>query len=496
MAIFESNIDYTKLIQLVNGTLRVASFVEIRDALIKRFKEIYGSDIDVSSASADGQYINSIALMINNILQTIKIGFNQLNPSEATGEFLDIICSYNNIERRNQSASVAELYIYNTASIEDQPNGYSPTSLQFIDRSGETWLWTNPILEGKPSITFKPGEVTIITNVICDKLAPIQAQGSKFITIDGTETDDVSKNDWNKICPGWIYDTIDSSSLRVWQYKDAIVGTNEETDESLRSRRYQLLGNRSVSVLEGLQGSLMNLSGIQDVFIFNNFNNENYTLIEPVKDSTVVDSHSIYIALRYKKGITIDNSTIGSLIYNKLTPGIGTSETKDTTEGCNLSYEISKTSTIKYIIYWKKCHPIYPYITIKLKCNSNLYDFPLDNNGNIRTTVGQAETKVEKNIVNNLQNYLSQISIDEYVKTSDIMNKVQISDKQKQGLPTFYTLNCEIKSDNQTSSTSINPYPMNLNYFDYNDEDYKFQYSISDTSNCECIITISHKEGD
>lgn len=495
MAIFESNIDYTKLIQLTNGTLRVASFVEIRDALIKRFKEIYGSDIDISSASADGQYVNSVALIINNILQTIKLGFNQLDPSEATGEYLDVICSYNNIERRNQSASIAELYIYNDSSPEAQPNGDSPTSLQFIDRNGETWLWNNPILEGKPTITFKPGETTIITNVICDKLGPVQAQGNKFITADGTETDDVSKNDWSKVCPGWIYTTINSSSLKVWQYKDAIIGTNEETDESLRSRRYQLLGNRSVSVLEGLQGSLMNLSGIQDVFIFNNFNNENYKLIEPVNDGTTVDSHSIYVALRYKKGITIDKSTIGGLIYNKLTPGIGTSETNDNTEGCSLKYEISKTSTIKYIVYWKKCHPIYPYITIKLKCNSNLYDFPLDDKGNIRTTASQAETEVEKNIVNNLQNYLSQISIDEYVKTSDIMNKVQISDKQKQGLPTFYTLNCEIKSSNTAEATPINPYPMNLNYFDYNDEDYEFKYSKS-SNDYECIITISHQEGD
>lgn len=488
MAMFNSNIDYTKFIQFNGGTLRVATFVEIRDALVRRYKEIYGNDIDTSTASADGQYINEIALIINNIVNVFAYAYDQLDPSVATGKYLDILCSYNNIQRINQSASQAELYIFNSA-----PAGTPdmvPEALLFSDRSGQTWRWINgKRTDGSFLTTFPAQKATLIQEVECEYLGAIQAQGARFIDSNGNPTDNIEENDWNRECPGWIYQLVEANSLKVWQYQNAIVGNEEETDDALRSRRYQLLGNQSVSVLEGLHGSLLNISGIKDVFIINNPTGEDKPLSDPVNDGTEVLAHSIYIALRYKDGINMDKSMLGKLIYNKLTPGIGTTpfgynssyDPADQPEGSE-SYVIQKTSQISYIVYWKKCQPYKPQIVIIMTCNSN-YDYP------DTITSHTATTDVEKNIVKNLQSHINNITIDSYMQATQLLNVVQQSDRQKDGVSTFFVKSGTI---GDTAATQQN-HPANLRYFSYSDNDYKFAYSKSTDSmtyNDICTITI------
>lgn len=575
MAMFNSNIDYTKFIQFNGGTLRVATFVEIRDALVRRYKEIYGNDIDVSTASADGQYINEIALIINNIVNTFAYAYDQLDPSVATGKYLDILCSYNNVQRINQSASEAELYIFNSS-----PAGtpaLKPEFLLFTDRNGQSWTWINGKKTGGELVTSFPAqEATLIQGVKCDYLGPIQALGSKFIDKNYPDqivyTDDINKCDWSRQCPGCIYQLVNYNELKIWQYKDAIIGNEEETDEALRSRRYQMLGNQSVSVLEGLHASLLSISGIKDVFIMNNNRPIDKYLSSPVADGTEVLGHSIYIALRYKEGVNIDDSTIGTLIYNKLTPGIGTTPpgypdfdyyclveadnnyyTSNTggkvwinvgseepqygealdpvptvddlpTELYGLKcYTIQKTSRISYIIYWKKSQKYSPHIVMEINCNRN-YDYPtvycqvtggnyyiwngsswvdtgssnqpsngtildpVDSSGDLPSSVG-AITDVEKNIVKNLQAYIDNIGIDSYMQMTQLLNVVQQSDRQKDGVSTFFVKSGTIGSNAATQQN----HPADLHYFSYNDSDYKFAYtksSIDMEYNDVCTITI------
>ena len=58
------NID--EFIKLTNAGLKIATFTQVRAALIDRYKSIYGSDIDLSTGSADGIFVNDLALIINN----------------------------------------------------------------------------------------------------------------------------------------------------------------------------------------------------------------------------------------------------------------------------------------------------------------------------------------------------------------------------------------------------------------------------------------------
>lgn len=549
MAMFESNIDYTKFIQFTNeGGLRIATFPEIRDALVRRYMEIYGNDIDTSSASADGQFINSIALIINNMCNTFQFAFKQMNPNTATGQYLDTLCSYNNVQRISETNSTVELLIYNNSDNPIIPD----SNLLFMDRNGNIWQWIRPIdTDGNSTTTFNAHQPTPITDVECLTVGAIQAFGTPFLDSNGDPTDDINNADWSQECLATIYQFVENQTdLRVWQYQDAVVGRNMETDESLRSRRTQMIGINSVSILEGLKGALLNLTGIKDVFIYNNYNNNGFPLTAPIDDGTTVKAHSIYIAIRYEEGINIENSTIANIIYNKLTPGIGTtpllndddemilnngdyfisgngvyyiwnSSTNDwdtdehepssgnelnpiaNESWYQINNEIKLLVSIDYNPIWITIYKYTFNITDSInysiywkKCESinptisltfkvnSNYDYPINNNS-IYDDPHDAETDVEKNIVKNLKEYLNDVKIDNYLNVNALLTIIQQSDILKNGMPTLWSFNGMIGNDH---STQIN-YPMNLSYLKYNN--YKFTY---DTGNSIGTLTINYVE--
>ena len=434
--------------------------------------EIYGNDIDTSSASADGQFINSIALIIHNTCDTFQFAFKQMNPNTATGAYLDTLCSYNNVQRISETNSTAELLIYNNSNLD-----IDGKNLLFIDRNGNLWQWICPLdSDNNPKITFEAGKATPIKDVECLTVGAVQAFGSRFIDSNGDQTDNVEENDWSKECPATIYQfVVDETDLRVWQYQDAITGRNMETDESLRSRRTQMIGLNSVTVLEGLKGALLNVTGIKDVFIYNNPTNGTKSLNEPFNDGQGIPAHSIYVTLRKEDGYNITPETIASIIYNKLTPGVSTTATG--LEGGE-SYEMKITSNISYWISWKNCQGIHPYIEINFKVNSN-YNLPSV------LTEHSAETEIEKNMVKNIQSFLSNVKIDEYLQIPQLLNVVQQSDIQKFGQPTLWASWAGVQINEDTYEDQL--YPMNLEYFKYDDTDYTFTY---DNLNNTCTIKI------
>lgn len=346
MSIFNIDLNYENLISFNNGTLQLASFVQIRNALIKRMKEIYGEDIDVSPASADGQYVNSIALLFNNIFQTIRRANDSLDPAVATGQYLDTICSFNNIFRKEPTASTVSLYLRN-----DTGASQSVSRLSFFDENGIIWQWYN----GGETITIPVPTAEhpyfILSGIECEQVGAISAPGANaFYQVSGldpvtgqpiyvdTGSDNPMTQSWDSVLlygdsgiNGTITQCIELPGIHVWQYENATVGQDEETDESLRSRRYQSLGNTSVTVLESLKGSLSSIEGVKDVYIFNNpVTGDGTTILaspqfEPIADGSSLKGHSIYIAIRLLPGADLDDDTIGKTIYSKLTPGISTS---------------------------------------------------------------------------------------------------------------------------------------------------------------------------
>lgn len=377
-----------ELITFNQNGLVTANYVQIREALTDKYKEIYGSDIDISTASADGQYVSSISLVIYNMLESIKKMYNSLDPNVANGKFLDIICALSNITRKGPTKSYASLLVTNEAGTD-----YSASSITFVDKSNLTWVSSNS--DGS-FITIPAGE-SLNLIATCSKFGPISAEGSG-----------------DSSTPGWIYQTLDNSSLTVIQENDAVLGSYEESDSELRSRRDKSTGQEAITTLDGLTGNLLALDGIDDVKIYNNNTNADQTK----KDNFTVYPHSILVAIRKNLSVNIEDSLIGSIIYENLTPGIGTDFA--TTVSDKETYYYPTVSFLEQPVYWRYAAPIHPQISIMLTVNES-FD----------------TTDEYKTIGEYMINLLNSKPIGENLDNNNLRWEAQYADPLSKGLPTY-----------------------------------------------------------
>lgn len=389
------------LCALTSAGLEVADFVQVRDAVIARYKNVYGSDIDLSTASADGVFVNDICIIINNILQTMKTMYSNLDVNSASGVYLDNLCKLSNVRRKGATRSTASLLVTNLSANEmtfaDVDNNDAQLArLTFVDKAGTEWVYNN-------SLTLEGGASTII-DVICAEDGPVEAP------------------------KGWIVQTMLVSKLKVQQDYDAIVGETEETDQQLRKRRSQSSGADGVAVLESLVGALLENVGIKDVKIYNNNTiNEQIT----AKDGTKIDAHCIYVILRELdtlENFKIPLQTIGDVIFNKLTPGIKTVQATmltATASGVAEQYEYipqmlgQAIQNFDQFAYWKRAVPIHPTITIKIKPTQYF------------------ATNEFQDIFDSIKSYTDNIQLSEDINVGELFMNAYESDPYFRGQATF-----------------------------------------------------------
>lgn len=302
MSYLSSNRSIQDLIKVTSAGVDVADFVEIRSAIIDRYKAVYGQDIDVSTNNSDGIFINDLALIMNNILQAMKNMYANLDVNTATGTYLENICRLSNVSRKQATSSIATLLLTNLSS---SPISIVKSSqsdgIVFIDQAGEEWLYDGQTLSIGPNETAS-------------------------IFVKSSQTGQISAP------AGWINQALGSPYITVRQESDAILGELEESDQRLRARRAQSVGAAGSTVVESLIGELLSLSSVRDVKVYNNWQNiaTNVSGSKVVtKDGQVIDPHSVYIILRRSgvKNLTNDeysdsDAKIANIIYQKLTPGI------------------------------------------------------------------------------------------------------------------------------------------------------------------------------
>lgn len=411
------------LINLTGAGLNVATFTEIRAALIDEYKNIYGSDIDLSTGSADGVYVNNQALIINNLLNVIQVLYNNLDVNTANGVYLDTLCALANVTRKPATPSNASLQVENLSS-----SSIIISDATFVDQGGTTWKYV-----GSDTITLAGNETKQIT-VTCDELGPVAAPA------------------------GWINNTIENLPVAITQENAANLGTDIESDTSLRARRNQSSGASGVTVLNSLSGALLNISGIDDVYIYNNNTSSNIT----AKDTTTVDTHSIYVVIRQREGVEIDDSVIGSIIHEKLTPGIHSCDSNcANTNGTHKSYEypivvLGQTiSDAEQNIYWKKAIGVHPNITITI---TPLNYFTTDEINNIGATIND---------------YLNKLPLSTDLTTNELIIEAVYADPLFKSRPTY-----NVKAVNITTATNPDT------YYNYTNVSYT-------TSGDDIVITLS-----
>lgn len=404
------------LVQLSAGGLICADFTQIKAALIDRYRAIYGSDIDIDDTTADGVFINNIGLAINNILRSFEVFYQNLDVKNASGPYLDILCALTNITRKpaTNSNTTLELEYFG-----DDEVTYLIDDLIFIDKAGLEWKMTS-------NLTFSTKNEKKSVYVECVESGPITAP------------------------VGWINSTLEVSPLiGIKQTTAANVGNDVESDVALRSRQQRAGSGAGITVLDGLSSALLSISGIEDVYIRNEPDDTPLSSGSPdpttLADETTQYGHSIYVVIRQAAGITIDDSTVGELIYSKLTPGISTS-VPGTKGGTTKTYEhvetvngIYSSSLDTQNVYWKLATPYTNKITIIV----NPYEY---------------FSKSELDTVAALMKaYLNNLPIGYNPTNNEISMKMIEYDPQFKGVATYYL--------GSVSFQTSNPNP--LTYFDY-----------------------------
>ena len=134
-----------------------------------------GNDIDLSTGNADGVFVNDIALIINNILQTMQNLYENLSVNTASGAFLDRLCALANVTRKGETASTASLILTN----ETENDITLQSNTIFVDTNGTEWIYEGDNIIIPHKVTNQP--VTEISIVVkCTELGPIEAKAGSI----------------------------------------------------------------------------------------------------------------------------------------------------------------------------------------------------------------------------------------------------------------------------------------------------------------------------
>ena len=425
MSFKNSNIDWNRLIQLNENGIYIATYAEIRTAISEQFKQIYGEDIDLSTASADGIYVESLSLMISNILQSFKHFYSQLDVRTASGPYLDALCSLSNVYRKPATNSTCSVILtLDEGSTED----FKTNEIKLADRNGNIWSCSF-----EEQMAFKPGVPTSIV-VTCEESGPVRAD------------------------KGWIDRLMENNVvMSIEQTQNAIIGSYAESDSELRARRNSSLGATGKTVLATAIGTLYTINGIDDVKIYNNDTGNAIIAL----DGTNVQQHDVYFILKQKKNVSIADSLICSSIYEKMTPGI-----KTTNPGSNVKY--GKMHSFRYIqattaidtainqmVYWKEANPIKPKVTIRLTATSNY------------------GSDTSERIGNAVISYLQSKALSSTFYYNDLWNAVMCADPKFRGQLTFMVNSIDIAQTDNASSDKANSFTLPDTYFDYSDAEIK-----------------------
>lgn len=440
--LFNSEVNFGELINISSGGMSVKTYPQIVDMLKTRYKEIYGSDINLDPATADGIWIQNIALLINNILQANQMLYTNLDVDSASGVYLENLCKLSNVYRKNATSSQVRVRITNLGNAQVTLN-----QIDCIDINGITWSWIPSSLYTMQQIILDPNE-NIELVLSCSQTGSINAPIGTIMQVVNLPQSNIL--------------------LSVEQLEDAIVGNDTETDAELKARRNDSSSPIGITTLGSLVGALLNIAGIRDCVIINNTTGANWTSGANYKgfDNTIIDGHSIYIILRYN-GI-VDEQNVGDTIYQKLTPGISTAKagSEDLTDLVDgwadpvagelrtvKSYpsELAQIDDqFKVDIYWKMAKPIQPRIDIVLD------EYSYFNPSEINSVGPQ------------MMEYLNSLQLNTNLNKTDLKMKMIELDPQFKGKATYAINSVAIAGVSAGSEENNNQ----LTYYNYTNYTY------------------------
>lgn len=207
-----------------NG-IQAPSYAEILEFFQSQARDIFGQDVNIDADTQDGQLIAIFALALSDVNAQAIATYNQFNPNTAVGVGLDSAVKTNGITRHTATNSTVDLILIGQA-------GTVITNGVATDDNENRWLLPEQV------IIPISGEITVTATA--EEIGAIEASPNTITQI-GTPT------------LGW---------QSVNNPTQATVGVAVETDAELRQRQSRSTELASVSLWEGIIGSLLNLPGV------------------------------------------------------------------------------------------------------------------------------------------------------------------------------------------------------------------------------------------
>lgn len=259
--------------QVSPAGISAPSYADILASLKATFQGIYGTDVYLEADSQDGQLLAIFAKAVDDCNATAVAVYNSFSPTNAQGVGLSSLVQINGISRAVASASQADLTIVGTV-------GVTLSGCRAKDTAGNLWAI--------PDVTIPSGG-TILVTATCTTLGAIAAPSA---TITGIATPTL----------GWT---------SVTNLAPASLGDPVESDATLRARQARSVALPSVTILEGLRGALLALTGVSQAVVYENDTS--------VTDANGIPGHTISCVV---EGGNI--TEVGQTILARKTPGTGT----------------------------------------------------------------------------------------------------------------------------------------------------------------------------
>lgn len=284
--------------------LEVATQTELVAAFTLSMQTIYGSDIDLSSNTPDGQMMMIFLQAVLDLEDLLVQVYNMFDPDNAVGAILDQRVAINGIQRQAGTFTVTNISITVSQALnlygldqEDQP------VFTVADNAGNQFqLQTTQTIAtpGVYSYSFQaaePGAVLTIPNTITVPVTIVLGVTSINNPTAATTT-----------------------------------GLNEESDAALKVRRQRSVSLASRGYLESLLAALENINGVTGAFIYENLTDD--------EDADGVPGHSIWVIVAG----TAEAADIAQAIYTKRNAGCGMKGDE--------TYTITQVNGTPFVVRW------------------------------------------------------------------------------------------------------------------------------------------------
>lgn len=323
---------------------------EIIADLTTKFKNIYGTDINIEQNSPDGQFINLVAQEKKDILDLCVQFYNNLDVDRVIGIPQQILYKLNGLIIKAYTYS----YVYvnvtctkpvNLKGLDDDINNADGTGYTVTDTNGNRWILaeSQSLAAGTHLLNFRAadlGAVTALTN-----------------TITVMETIIAGVSGVNNPANNYI------------------TGAEGESDSQFRLRRNRALTAPAQGFTDALQGQLLNLDNVTQAKAYQNRTNT---------ETQGIPAHTVWVIVEG------GNSTdIGNTIYYNVPPGIAMKGDEEVT----INLPAGGTDVVKYDL--PTATDLYIMLDIKLLSGAIDQDYVKSELAKMTFEIGQTAEAVD-----------------------------------------------------------------------------------------------------